>query len=139
MRNKPSKLCKILPKWQHFATLVTLDASKQAAAAAAASSILFIFCEMNRYWDDAITKLTPRSILQCTRGADGNAHLRKPVVHRQTNYPHGKCLWLWRSWQSGRFQYQRSAVRIQSFTNFISHQLQYRDENKEKEVGNGPF
>ena len=90
MRNKPSKLCKI------FATLVTLDASKQAAAAA--SSILFIFCEMNRYWDDAITKLTPRSILQCTRGADGDAHLQKPVVHRQTNFLHGKCLWLWRSW-----------------------------------------
>ena len=29
--------------------------------------------------------------------------------------------WLWRSWQSGRFQYQRTQVRIQSSATFIEH------------------
>ena len=45
--------------------------------------------------------------------------------------------WLWRSWQSGRFQYQRTRVRIQSLATFIEHLftvncLQKKDENKEK-------
>ena len=30
-----------------------------------------------------------------------------------------KGKWLWLSWQSGRFQYQRSAVRLQSLEKFI--------------------
>ena len=29
--------------------------------------------------------------------------------------------WLWLSWYSGRFRYQRSAVRIQSLAKFIEH------------------
>ena len=29
--------------------------------------------------------------------------------------------WFWLSWQSGCFQYQRSAVRIQSLVKFIEH------------------
>ena len=31
--------------------------------------------------------------------------------------------WLWRSWQSGRFQYQRTRVQIQSSATFIEHLL----------------
>ena len=29
--------------------------------------------------------------------------------------------WLWCSWQSGRFRYQRTPVRIQSLATFIEH------------------
>ena len=29
--------------------------------------------------------------------------------------------WLWRSWQSGHFRYQRTRVRIQSSATFIEH------------------
>ena len=54
-----------------------------------------------------------------------------------------KWQWLWLSWQSGRLRHQRSAVRIQSSTNFdqtfVFCQLCSKDENKEKEAGNGPF
>ena len=39
--------------------------------------------------------------------------------------------WLWLSWQSSRFQFQRSVVRIQS--------LAKKTEIKKKEAGNGPF
>ena len=53
---------------------------------------------------------------------------------------------LWRSWQSGRFQHQRSVVRIPTsaminlYWNVIICKLQPRKgENKEKEAGNGPF
>ena len=53
--------------------------------------------------------------------------------------------WLWLSWLSGRFRCQRSTVRIQSLANFhIGHSfvfspLYWKDENKDKEAGNGPF
>ena len=50
--------------------------------------------------------------------------------------------WLWLIRQSGRFQFQRSAVRIQSLANILLNiycQLYSKDENKEKESGNGPF
>ena len=53
---------------------------------------------------------------------------------------HGK--WLWPSWQSGRLQFQRTRVQIQSSATFIEHFLLLtvcrKDENK-KEAGNGPF
>ena len=53
------------------------------------------------------------------------------------------CQWLWLSWQSGRFRHQRSAVQIQSqakfLLNIVNCQLCRKDENKEKEAGNGPF
>ena len=54
--------------------------------------------------------------------------------------------WLWLSWKSGRFLYQRSAVRIQTPANFhrtfiIYCQLYFIENTKikEKEAGNGPF
>ena len=53
--------------------------------------------------------------------------------------------WLWLSWQSGRFRYQRSAVPIQTPANFyrtfIYCQLYCNEKTKikEKEAGNGPF
>ena len=44
--------------------------------------------------------------------------------------------WLWRSWQSGRLQYQRTRVRIQPLATFIEHLFTVscfrKDENKEK-------
>ena len=44
--------------------------------------------------------------------------------------------WLWRSWLSSRFQYQRSAVRIQPSailsTIHCIEELYWKDENKEK-------
>ena len=53
--------------------------------------------------------------------------------------------WLWLSWQSGRFRYQRSAVRIQTsahfYRTFIYCQLYCFEKTKikEKEAGNGHF
>ena len=52
--------------------------------------------------------------------------------------------WLWRSWQSSRFRHKRSVVQILisaiKSLNIIISQLQSRkDENKEKEAGNGPI
>ena len=53
--------------------------------------------------------------------------------------------WLWLSWQSGRFRYQRSEVRIQIPANFyrtfIYCELYCIEKTKikEKEAGNGPF
>ena len=51
--------------------------------------------------------------------------------------------WLWLSWLSSRFQYQRSEVRVLSsakFTlNIVYCQLYWKDKNKDKEAGNGPF
>ena len=50
---------------------------------------------------------------------------------------------MWRSYQSGRFRYQRTWVRIQSSASFIEHLFSVnfcrKDENNEKEAGNGPF
>ena len=40
--------------------------------------------------------------------------------------------WLWLSWYSGCFQYQRYAARIQSTANFTYCQLYWNDESKEK-------
>ena len=42
--------------------------------------------------------------------------------------------WLWRSWQSGFFRYQRTRVQIQSSATFIEHLLTVcrEDENKQK-------
>ena len=51
--------------------------------------------------------------------------------------------WLWLSWQSGRFRHQRSAVQIPSLAKFLLNivncQLYWKDDNKEKEAGNGSF
>ena len=53
--------------------------------------------------------------------------------------------WLWLSWFNSWFQYQISVVRIQSLAKFhwtfdYCQLLVYRkDENKEKEAGNGPL
>jgi len=54
--------------------------------------------------------------------------------------------WLWLSWQSGCFQYQTSAVRIQTPANFYRTFIIYcqlycieKTKIKEKEAGNGPF
>ena len=51
--------------------------------------------------------------------------------------------WLWLSWQSGRFQYQRSAIRIQSLAKFIEHLFAVncieKTKIKKKEAENGPF
>ena len=53
--------------------------------------------------------------------------------------------WLWLSWQSGCFRYQRSAVRIQTLENFYRRffycQLYCIEKPKiiEKEAGNDPF
>ena len=51
--------------------------------------------------------------------------------------------WLRLSWQSSRFQHQSSAVRILSpakfLLNIVNCQLYWKEENKEKEAGNGPF
>ena len=46
--------------------------------------------------------------------------------------------WLWLSWQSTCFRYQRSTVWIQSSGKFKTVNC-WKDENKQKEVGNGPF
>ena len=44
------------------------------------------------------------------------------------------------SWQSGRFQNQRSVVRIQSSVNFYNeHVYCCKEGNKDKEKRNGPF
>ena len=47
------------------------------------------------------------------------------------------------SWQSSCFQHQRSAVRIQTLAkiilNIVYCQLYLKNENKEKEAGNGPL
>ena len=67
-----------------------------------------------------------------------------------TNQPISQTLydrweWLWLSWQSGRFRYQRSSVRILTPANFyrtiIYCQMYYIEKTKikEKEAGNGPF
>ena len=52
-------------------------------------------------------------------------------------------LWLWHSWQRGRFRYQRTRVRIQSSATFIEQLLLTvcRKDLKinEKEAENGPF
>ena len=53
--------------------------------------------------------------------------------------------WFWLSWQSGRFQYQKSAVRIQTPENFnrtfIYCQLYCIEKTKikEKEASNGTY
>ena len=54
--------------------------------------------------------------------------------------------WLWLSWQSGCFRFQRSAVRIQTPANFYRTFIIYcqlycieKTKIKEKEAGNGPF
>ena len=46
--------------------------------------------------------------------------------------------WLWRSWQSGHFRYQRSRVRIQSSATFIKHLFTVQSFGQ-KETGNVPF
>ena len=51
---------------------------------------------------------------------------------------------LWLSLYSGRFRFQRPAVRIHSSEKLYSEHLlstllKRQDENKEKEAGNGPF
>ena len=53
---------------------------------------------------------------------------------------------MWLSWQSGCFQYQWSAVRIQTTANFYRPFIIYcqlycieKTKIKEKEAGNGPF
>ena len=66
------------------------------------------------------------------------------VVGRNANresFTRTRGQWLWRSWQSSRFQYQRTQVRIQSLATFIEHLFTVcrKDENKEKEAENGPF
>ena len=50
---------------------------------------------------------------------------------------------MWLSWQSGRFEHQSSAVRIQSTATFIEPifpvNCSYKkDENKEQEAGKCP-
>ena len=62
------------------------------------------------------------------------------------DYYEGLGQWLWLSWQSGRFRYQRSAVRIQTPANFYRTCIIYcqlycieKKKIKEKEAGNGPF
>ena len=52
--------------------------------------------------------------------------------------------WLCLSWQSGRFWHQRFAVRILILAKFLLilftvNYVYWKDENKEKEAGNGPF
>ena len=65
-----------------------------------------------------------------------------PKTTTQTFLEFGQ--WLWLSWQSGRFRYQRSAVRIQTSANFyrtlIYCQLYCIEKTKikEKEAGNCP-
>ena len=63
------------------------------------------------------------------------------IFVRKTMYTLGQQLWF--SCQSGRFRHQRSIVQIQSLAKFILNivycQLNRKDENKEKEAGNGPF
>ena len=57
------------------------------------------------------------------------------------------CKWLWLSWYSVRYRYQRSAVWIQSlakiyyyWTIIVYYQLCIeKTKNKEKEAGNGAF
>ena len=53
--------------------------------------------------------------------------------------------WLWLNWWCSCFLHQRSTVQILSLANFYTEhlftyrQLYHKDENKEKEAGNGPF
>ena len=50
---------------------------------------------------------------------------------------------MWRSWKSDRVRHQRSVVQIQSsktdLQTFVYWHQNRKDENKEKEAGNGPF
>ena len=49
--------------------------------------------------------------------------------------------WLWLSWKSGWIWYQRSAVRIHIYilNIWLLSTVYWKDKNKEKEAGNGPF
>ena len=56
----------------------------------------------------------------CFRCKANRSAVRYDFTTRVTPYPEGRCLWL--SWQSGRFRYLRSMVRIQTSAKFyIEH------------------
>ena len=53
-----------------------------------------------------------------------------------------KTKWLRFSWQNGRFLFQRSAVQVESLDFFYNEHVTVnccKDENKQKEAGNGHF
>ena len=116
------------------------------------------FC--NRYIAAACSKQRHLNLIYPPSTADDEATLQdlcivvQYIFARHTHYlpvehvikwqllPKGKIIkyvqWLWFSWQSGCFLHQRSTVRIQS-SQTLYYQLYCKDENKEKEAGNGPI
>ena len=85
----------------------------------------FIFCFTNfrfNFWVD----LTHNQSIE--RSKEASAHKNVSIGP-----------WLWLSWQSGRFLYHKTEVRIQTSTIFYLPSTFWKDESKEKETGNGPF
>ena len=106
-RNKTPQICQILVSFcksgEILPNLVTLTLSEKGRE----REIVTFVVNLNQFQ----VKFSSRyfSILrQVGSSFRGNFFRRASIV----NYNQGQ--WLWLSWQSGRFLYQRSVVRIQS-------------------------
>ena len=89
--------------------------------------------EKNECWDQLVGKIMFQISWFCSQTFVLFCLLNVSIKHTKNGQ------WLWRSWQSSRFRYQRFTVQIQSSAKFVEHMFTVnciaKKKIKEKEAG----